>query len=213
MQNHNIIGLCFQGIKEQQTPACDSWRRFQRSLWPHYTVSDMTLKYCCQDYFPFVVQIHCQELISPFLLSALCRVLSDVSVNDWWWCITSLWTRVLPHLLLTFKTPWRPWLAGFGVIYCSRSTKKRVWSPSIGVLKSHILCIQRMSFTDDGKSTCLQFFPMLTNKIFTCHNFWNLTIKYQIHTPNLQNHTLILGLWLYFSISWNTFCKTQHTIL
>ncbi len=51
------------------------------------------------------------------------------------------------------------------------------------------------------------------------HNFWNVTLKHQNHTPNLQNHTLIIGLRLSFQFhealcaKHNTQFSVQHTLL
>ncbi len=39
-----------------------------------------------------------------------------------------------------------------------------------------------------GWQIYIYFFQLLTHKIFTCDNFWNLTLKRQNHTINLQNH-------------------------
>ncbi len=42
------------------------------------------------------------------------------------------------------------------------------------------------------------FFQLLTHKIFMSHDFWNLSLKVQNYTPNLQNQKLFLSLWLSF---------------
>ncbi len=56
------------------------------------------------------------------------------------------------------------------------------------------------------------FFQMLTQKnLYLSHNFWNLTLKQQKHTPNLQIHTLILGLWLSFQrLQFATVCNVRQ---
>jgi len=42
------------------------------------------------------------------------------------------------------------------------------------------------------------------------HNFWNLTLKCQKHTPNLQHHTLILSLRLSFQFHKTLFANDTH---
>ncbi len=57
----------------------------------------------------------------------------------------------------------------------------------------------------------LQFFSTAyTHNLYLSHNFWNLTLKHQNHTPNLQNHTQILGLWLSFQFHKALFLHVTH---
>ncbi len=49
------------------------------------------------------------------------------------------------------------------------------------------------------------------HKIFTCHTISETWHKHQNHTPNLQNHKLILGLWLYI-LYWQ-YCIHNHKCL
>ncbi len=42
---------------------------------------------------------------------------------------------------------------------------------------------------------------------YLSHYFWNQTLKHQNHTPNLQNYTLILGLWISFQFHKTRFAK------
>ncbi len=56
------------------------------------------------------------------------------------------------------------------------------------------------------------FFNCWHRKHLLVTHFWNLTLKHQNHTPNLQNNTLILGLWLSFQFHKTLFAK-HYTIL
>ncbi len=58
-----------------------------------------------------------------------------------------------------------------------------------------------------------------THNLYFSHNFWNLILKHQNHTPNLQkNHTQIFGLWVFIFIkhflqntTHNYLCNTQKS--
>ncbi len=58
------------------------------------------------------------------------------------------------------------------------------------------------------KFNLLQFFQLLSHKIFICHTVSESCHSNSRNTPNLQNQTLIISLWLSFQ-----FHKTQHTVL
>ncbi len=54
----------------------------------------------------------------------------------------------------------------------------------------------------------LQFFSTAyTQNLYLSHNFWKLTLKQQNHTLNLQNHTIIIWLWLSFQFHKTLFAK------
>ncbi len=57
----------------------------------------------------------------------------------------------------------------------------------------------------------LQFFPTAyTQNLFMPHDFWNLSLKVQNYTPNLQTHKLFLSLWLNFNTCvMRTGCSTH----
>ncbi len=67
----------------------------------------------------------------------------------------------------------------------------------------------------------LQFFSTAyIQNIYLSHNFCNLTLKHQIHTQNLQNHTLIIGLrgqvfnvikHFLLNTTHNSLCNTQKS--
>ncbi len=51
------------------------------------------------------------------------------------------------------------------------------------------------------------FVTPYTQNLYLSHNFWNMTLQHQNHISNLQNHNLILGLWLSFQFHQTLFAK------
>ncbi len=51
-----------------------------------------------------------------------------------------------------------------------------------------------------------------TQNLYLSHNFWNLTLKHQNHTPNLQNNTLTLSIFYFLqNTTHNYLCNTKIT--
>ena len=55
------------------------------------------------------------------------------------------------------------------------------------------------------------FLTAYTQIPYLSHNFWNLTLKHQNHTSNLQNHTHIFGLWLFGFLFHKTLFAKHNT--
>ncbi len=138
-----------------------------------------------------------------------------VSLHELSWGFLERWCFIMSHVLrpqwrsirpLTWRTScWtRAWLNRAAVFCCPGWLRLSLRCARDGS-RSSTSCASdtSLSWTTGGYDTSLfaakitVFSAAYTLNLYLSHSFWKLSLKQQKHTPNLQNQTLILELWLF----------------